>query len=184
MIIPVVGLDPSLTHWGTARAYLDLATGFLSNPELDVIMPLVVKTKQVRVNSKDLSRAEQLFAPVYEICAGAKAVFVECPVGSQSARAMASYGICVGVLGSLRALGIPIIEVTALDSKQCLTGNRNAGKNEMIQSAVEQYPNANWPKQRGRIITSKAEHMADAIAAIHSGVQTDTFKQLMRLLGA
>ena len=183
MIIPVVGFDPSLTHWGRAKVNLDLDTGHVNSPELDVFMPTVKKTKQVRVNSTDLAKAEQLFSQAYAACKDAKAVFVELPVGSQSARAMASYGICVGVTASLRALGVPIIEVTALDSKECLTGNRKASKEEMIQAAIEQYPEANWPTLKGEVIASKAEHMADAIAAIHSGVQTDTFKQLMRLLG-
>lgn len=183
MIIEVVGFDPSLTHWGSAKVNLDLDTGHVTTPELDVFMPKVKKTKQVRVNSTDLTKAEHLFTKAYTVCKDARAAFVELPVGSQSARAMASYGMCVGVVASLRALGVPIIEVNALDSKECLTGNRHASKSEMIRAAVEQYPEANWPLQQGKIVESKAEHMADAIAAIHAGVQTDTFKQLMRLLG-
>lgn len=94
---------------------------------------------------------------------------------------MASYGICVGILGSIRALGIQIIEVTATDTKKIFTGNPNATKRQMIERAFELYPEANFPWHKGKI-PDKAEHMADAIAAIHSGVRTPMFQNLMRLL--
>lgn len=188
MIIPVVGLDPSLDHWGITEASLDLETGFLEPVNLQVIEPVRLNTKQVRVNSADLHRAEQLAQPVIEACKVAKIVFVECPVGSQSARAMASYGICVGILGAVRAMGTPLIEVTAYAVKAAMTGNRNATKQQMIDAAVTLYPGANWPlyTQGGKGFTkgeihSKAEHVADGFGAIHAGVQTPEFKNLLRL---
>jgi len=42
------------------------------------------------------------------------------------------------------------------------------------------YPHANFPMYRDEV-AKKAEHVADAIAAIHAGVQTPVFKNLMRL---
>lgn len=188
MIIPVVGLDPSLDHWGITEATLDLENGYLNPINLQVIEPEKMKGKQVRVNSNDLYRSEQLAGPVIAACRKAKVVFVECPVGSQSARAMASYGICVGILGSIRAIGIPLVEVTALDVKMALTGLRNASKQQMIKAATDLYPEANWPvyTQSGKgfnkgDIHSKAEHVADGFGAIHAGVLTPEFKNLMRL---
>lgn len=101
---------------------------------------------------------------------------------------MASYGVCVGVLGAIRALGIPLIEVTASEVKISLTGNKNATKQAMIDAAVGFYPDANWPLydksgkgfQKGDI-HSKTEHVADALAAIHAGANTPAFQNLMRL---
>lgn len=180
MIIPVLGMDPSLTNWGLAEANLDLETGILSTPVLSLVQPVEPKGKQVRVNSKDLERAEQLARGVIPACKRAKAIFIECPVGSQSARAMASYGICVGIMGSIRSLGIPLIEVTAFESKKVFTGDKNATKEMMINAAVGFYPDANYPRHGGKI-TAKAEHVADAIAAIHAGVNTPAFQNLMRL---
>lgn len=188
MIIPVLGMDPSLLHWGLAEADLDLGTGYLTTPTLTVLEPVEINSKQVRVNSNDLYRAEQLAKVVIAKATKAKAVFVECPVGSQSARAMASYGICVGILGALRASGVQLIEVTASEVKSALTGNKTASKRDMIDSAISLYPEANFPvykravkgKLKGQI-TATAEHVADAIGAIHAGVQVPLFQNLMKL---
>lgn len=181
MLIPVLGMDPSLRNWGLAEASLDLSSGVLTSPVLSLVQTKDPEGgKQVRQNSKDLSLAEQLAEPVMAMARKAKVIFVEVPVGSQSARAMASYGICVGVLGAVRALGIPLIEVTALESKLTFTGDRNATKRDMIEKAYSIYPNSNFPMHNGKI-PDKAEHLADAIASIHSGVRTPTFQNLMRL---
>lgn len=183
MRIPVCGFDPSLTHWGIAEGDLDLSTGFLHDPRLTVVEPAKIKTKQVRQNSIDLDVGRQLALAAFPAAKRAKVVFVECPVGSQSARAMASYGICMGILGSMLVHDIQLIEVTATEVKKAFTGNRNATKQQMIDQALEFYPDANFPRQRGRILKS-AEHVADALGAIHAGVNTPIFQNLMRLLAA
>ena len=188
MKIPVVGFDPSLTHWGIASGELDLTTGFLDTLILKLIEPEKIDHKQVRQNSEDLFVADQLAKPALAAARAAKAVFVEVPVGSQSARAMASYGVCVGILGAIRAEGIPLIEVTATESKLSFTGNKNASKRQMINQAVSLYPSAKFPRyersgksfKKGEIMNT-AEHVADAIAAIHAGVSTPMFQNLMRL---
>lgn len=180
MRIPVVGFDPSLRNWGIAFSHLDLETGFLDTPSLSLVQPKDEAGKQVRKNSKDLHIAEQLANSALEFARKAKAVFVETPVGSQSARAMASYGICVGVLGAIRAEGIPLVEVSPLEVKLALAGNKNATKEDMIAAAIDLYPDADFPRHAGKI-SGKAEHVADAIGAIHAGVLTPMFKNLMRL---
>lgn len=181
MRIPVLGMDPSFRNWGLARGNLDLETGTLDDLHLSLIEPTDMAGKQVRQNSQDLHVAEQLALGALDAAKQAKCVFVECPVGSQSARAMASYGICVGILGSIRSMGIPLIEVSPIEVKKAFTGNATATKKLMIKTAEGFYPDANFPRQKGRIV-AKAEHMADAIAAIHAGVMTPMFQNLMRLL--
>lgn len=182
MRIPVVGMDPSFSNWGIARGLLDLDTGILEDLELDLCSPEVIKTKQVRQNSIDLARTAQLAKTALIHGRWAKAVFVEVPVGSQSARAMASYGSCVGILGCLVAEGIQIIEVTPLEAKQALAGKKDATKAEMIKAAMTHHPDANWPLRGGKVVAGKAEHMADAVAAIHAGVNTPLFANIMRFL--
>lgn len=179
MIIPVLGMDPSLTNWGLAAAELDLSDGYLSTPKVSLANPTGIKGKQVRVNSNDLHRAEALAQLAFQAAEKAKAVFVEVPVGSQSARAMASYGICVGILAAMRAKGIPIIEVTPAEVKQAFTGSKTASKTEMIQKAIELYPDVQFPLHKGQP-AQKSEHMADAIAAIHAGVLTPAFQTILR----
>lgn len=180
MKIHVLGMDPSLRHWGLAVGVLDLNTGELQIGLVDVIEPKEETSKQVRKNSKDLEIAQILSTELKEHIYAARVVFVEVPVGSQSARAMASYGVCVGILGAYMAHSIQLIEVTATESKKIFTGDKTASKEKMIQKAIELYPNADWPMHRGKI-AGKAEHIADAIAAIHAGVKTPLFQNLRRL---
>ena len=138
--------------------------------------------KSVRQNSKDILAARQLAADVRYGCKDARMVFVEVPIGSQSARAMASYGICVGVLGAL-AVDQAFIEVTPTEVKLASVGSKTASKQEMIDWAVNNHPDANWPLYRKagelQMVKSSAEHMADAIASIYAGVQTTQFMQLL-----
>lgn len=182
-MIPVLGMDPSLRNWGLASAMLDPVTGKLSQVQLDLVQPKETKGKQVRQNSKDLEIAELLAHGLHGPVQAAKLVFVEVPVGSQSARAMASYGVCVGILGMLRAQGTEIIEVSPTEVKLAMTGLKNATKAEMIAAALTRYPDANFPRHRGQV-SDKAEHVADALGAIHAGIQTPVFKNLLRLLAA
>lgn len=178
-------MDPSLKNWGIAEAMLDLETGVLDTPHLSLVQPRDGDgKKQVRKNSLDLQLAEELAETALAVGEKAKVIFVEVPVGSQSARAMTSYGICVGVLGAMRAKGMEIIEVSPDENKKIFTGNKAASKQQMIDTAMSIYPEANWPTRGGSVTASKAEHMADAVAAIHAGVQTPVFQNLMRLLKA
>lgn len=187
----IVGFDPSMNNWGVSRGVMsvdltDLRKSSLYVQGLAVINPVKPDSKQVRTNSKDLVAAEQLAQGALKAAAGAHAIFVEVPVGSQSARAMASYGICVGVLGALRAMGIPFFEVTPTEVKMATVGKKTATKQEMIAWARTQHPEAPWPlyKEKGveYVTESKAEHMADATAAIYAGVRTTTFQSLLPLL--
>ena len=183
----VVGFDPSLRNWGIAEGNL-----FPNSPKpisiykLSVVNAVLPTGKQVRQNSLDLETAKQLYAAAFEAAKGAKAIFVEVPVGSQSARAMCSYGVCVGVLGALRASGIPFFEVTANEVKMSGAGNKNATKLDMINWAMKQHPEVSWPmhKKKGETLVTlgEAEHMADAIGAIYAGINGDLFKQSLQLM--
>lgn len=187
-LITVVGFDPSLRNWGIAKGSYNLETGQLILPFVDVTQPILPTGKQVRQNSLDLESAQQLYAAALNYAKDAQAIFVEVPVGSQSARAMASYGLCVGVLGALRASGIPFFEVTPTEVKVIATGKKTATKQDMIGWATTRHPEACWPmyKQHGQSIVSeaKAEHMADAIGAIYAGLQSNPFKQMLPFLKA
>lgn len=185
-LIKVVGFDPSLRNWGMAKGTINMAQGVLLLEHVDVIQPVLPTGKQVRQNSEDLEAAYQLAIGALAFAKGAQAIFVEVPVGSQSARAMASYGVCVGVLGALRATGVPFFEVTPTEVKLASFGKKTATKKEMIGWATQAHPEANWPTemQKGvlRIIEGKAEHMADATGTIYAGVRTNSFKQTLHLL--
>lgn len=184
----VAGFDPSLRHWGVALGVYTPANESLRITHVDCIEPVVSTGKQVRQNSIDLECASQLFRTAQEVAKNAHAVFVEVPVGSRSARAMCSYGVCVGVLAALRQLGMPIFEQTADEVKLAGFGSKKATKEQMIDWAVRAHPEAKWPtrivKGETSIIAGKAEHMADAVACIHAGIVSYPFRQLMSLRAA
>lgn len=186
----VVGMDPSMRNWGLAVADLDLIGSVfeLQVNKLELINPVITKSKQVRQNSKDMEGTKQIVEQLLPLLKGAKFVFVEVPVGSQSARAMMAYGACIGILGSLRALGNTFIEVTPTEVKKEATGKATASKREMIQWAYEKHPEAPWPmhKLKGELVVSegKAEHMADAIGAIYAGMRTNEFSFFMNHIQA
>lgn len=170
-----------MRNWGLAETVLDLETGMVDTPILSLVQPKDAVGKQVRQNSSDLFLTRQLAEGVLPVARKAKCIFVEVPVGSQSARSMASYGFCIGVLGAVIAEGIPLIEVTALESKLAFSGKKDATKQDMIDAGLAQYPDANWPMHNGAVSAAKAEHVADALGAIHAGVRTSVFQNLMRL---
>jgi Holliday junction resolvasome RuvABC endonuclease subunit len=201
--LTLVGMDPSLRNWGLARASWDIVTGDLQVMLLKLSNPVLHTGKQVRQNSIDQQAAQQLYENAAAFMAGAHATFVEVPVGSQSARAMASYGICVGVLGALRANGLQYLEVTASEVKLAGHGTKTASKDDMIAWASRIHPDAPWlryqhdckgkPSKTNPSVTVSAytkgqltsdnEHLADAVAAIHAGLRLNTFKQMLPFLG-
>lgn len=187
-VIPIVGFDPSFRHWGLAKGTYCLSTDQLTLTGIDVIEPVITTKKQVRVNSKDLESAAQLTKRALEFTQGAKATFVEIPGGSQSASGAKGYGVCIGILGAFRVGGIPFYEITPTEVKLAATNNPNASKTDMLDWAVNTYPDLAWPryKKNGETLINKgkAEHMADAIATIHAGIASQEFQQFVRLLKA
>lgn len=185
-LLRVVGMDPSLRHWGMACGLYDTDTNSLRITHMEVIEPVIPSGKQVRQNSKDLEAAHQHGLAILRIVEEADAIFVEVPMGSQSARAMASYALCVGVLGMLRAMGVSFFEQTFAEVKKAATNKATASKKEMIDWATSVHPEANWPyyNRNGKQLISeaKAEHLADAIAAIYAGVASNEFRTALALL--
>lgn len=182
----IVGLDPSLSNLGIAMAVLDLDTMTFEVEDLRVVQTEPEKDKKVRKvvrkNSEDIERAKLLHKGALDATKDVWMAFVEVPVGSQSSRAMASYGICIGILAAVSAV-LPMVQVTPNEVKLAGCGIRTATKDEMIEAMVAKYPNAPWPrvKSTGKIVASKAEHMADALAAIEAGMATDEFRQTISL---
>lgn len=185
-VLKVLGFDPSLRNWGAAHGTFNVVTRAIDVNHLDVFKTEPSDDKTVRKNSTDLDAAEYLTSNVITAIRGVQAVFVEVPVGSQSAAAMKSYGICLGILGAMRAAGKPFFLITPDEVKKATGGASTASKKHMIEWAMKNYPNLDWPMQTKKGVTSvvagTAEHMADAVAAIHAGVNSQPFKQLLALM--
>lgn len=185
-ILKVVGLDPALRNLGMVKATIDL-----SDPNFPITierLELVVTDtdeatkKVVRKNSDDLLRARKLHKALQAFIGDANMVFAEIPIGSQSARAMASYGICIGILASINK---PLVQLTPSEVKLAAVGDKNASKMDMIAWATSAYPDANWltRKFQGKVkLLDKNEHLADAVGTLHAGILSDQFIQAVSIL--
>lgn len=189
MKIKLVGIDPALANIGVAHFIYDVSNGKLSAESLALLETKRGTTKQVRSNSDDLRRAQEGAKFIQGNIQNAAVVFAEIPVGSQSARAMAGYGISIGLMAGIGAhpnsFDGTLIQLMPSEVKLCATGSKHASKQEMIEWATETYPNLPWltRKVKGKVsFIAKNEHMADACAVIHAGLQTDEFRNLTNAL--
>lgn len=176
--IKAVGFDCSLSNLGVASVEIDTDTLDVTVAGLHLIETKPGKDKRVRKSSQDYERAKALRAGFQRHCEGAYIAFAEMPIGSQSARAMASYGVVVGLLASLP---VPLIQVSPQEVKIAAVADKTASKEEMINWARQMYPEAGWLRRGGRVI-AKNEHMADAIAVVFAGVETEQFQSLLSIL--
>ena len=193
MKIWVAGLDPAFSNFGMAKGILDISDGRFEFKEMQLAQTHKSTNKTIRTNCDDVDRCKQLYGAITEFLEGVSVVFAETPVGSQTAAAMKSYGVSVAFMG---ALEIPPIQVTASQVK-AVTGDKNATKKQVIEWAAKEYSEAPWlpgklrkgsnpatfPKDiKGKLLHKDNEHMADALAAIHAGVQTEEFIKILKLL--
>lgn len=178
--IRILGIDPSMNNFGYAAATFNLDTQELTYDQIILVSPTKApKKKTVRQNSVDLVLAKEHFKSLSKFVGKFDIVCVEIPVGSQTARAMASYGICIGLLASIDK---PMIQVTPIEVKLAATGNKTATKRDMINWAFSQNNSLKWLTRVADsdiILIDKNEHMADAMAAIKAGVSTDEFKTIL-----
>lgn len=177
--IKVAGLDPSMSNWGFAIADLDLDTLEISDIQLTLIETAPSKEKQLRKNSCDLERSRTLYKAIQDKTKDVAISFVEVPHGSQSARAMASYGMCMGLLASIQSYSM--IQLSEAQLKIATLGRKTGTKEEAITWAINQHPEANWLRKKDTIL-KKNEHLADALAAIYAGMKSDDFKNALAIL--
>lgn len=184
MLIRVAGVDPALSHMGIAIGTLDAISKEIKITAMRTVITDRRVNKVVRQNSDDLRRAQQLHKAMQAL-AGCTVVFSEVPSGAQSARAALSFGVAVGILASCP---VPLIQVQPFETKMATVGTKTASKEEMIEWAHETYPHLPWlryerktAKHEKGSLHDENEHMADACAVIHAGVQTDEFDRLMSM---
>lgn len=167
--IRIIGIDPSLRSTGIAKGWLDIDSMEWEVDEVKLIKTEKSKIKGIRKSLDDYLRARILYEGVSEAEEKALLAFVEMPIGSQSADAMKSYGVCIATIASL---DIPVIQVTPAQVKSYATGDKLALKEEMIAWATEKFPDINWLRQGKRLIGAN-EHLADACGAINAGMEQE-----------
>lgn len=183
MLIRCAAIDPSMRNFGIAKVDIDLDDLSISVVDLKLISTEsnIKKNKVVRKNSDDMRRAEEITVAMHDFVKDCQLVFGEIPSGGQSARAVFSFGLAIGVMSSLKVINKPLIQIQPVETKLAAVGTRVASKEEMIEWAAELYPNAPWlrahNKPNGKP-TLANEHLADAMGVAHAGVKSDEFQRL------
>ena len=177
-------MDPSFRKWGLCLGTYDTDTGDVTVDSIDVIATEIKREFKYK-NLKDLEETDRLVEAITEIVPKDAYIFTELPIGSKSAAAMKGYGICVGVTSNLKQhTSLPIQVVREFEVKFALGLERNASKRKIIDAAYSKHPHLNWPfyKFRGELelIKGRAEHMADAIGALHAGVESPEFQEYIK----
>ena len=169
----VGGLDPSLSNFGMCKGVAltsdDLTYTSIQIDEIRLVTTKSDTSTQFK-NMDDIRRAQELGKAMMSFFEMVDTIYVELPVGSQSARAMASYGICIGVCA---VLGKRLVRVSAKQVKEIATNDPEATKKDMINWAYNKYPNLPWLRRKLKgqsVLTNANEHVADSIAAIHAGL--------------
>lgn len=182
--IKLLGMDAAFSNTGLVVATYDYQVNLLTIDDMVLIQTEADKAgkKVIRKNSDDVRRAGEIVKALDIVIDlhQPSMCMVEVPSGAQSARASWALGIAVGCIGFVQSR-IPLVQVTPKEVKE-VVGVKFPDKAQMIEWAVAAYPNAPWPMRGGKIVAGKAEHLADAVAAIHAGINTDDFKRSMAML--
>lgn len=167
----ILGLDPSLRNWGIVKCLYDTTTHHLELVDSHIIQTKSDKSKK-RQNIKDLITAHTLYKQLKPYVLNVDAICIELPHGSQSSRAMVSYGVCIGVLASIADLNPKMVVVSANEVK-AVVGANTASKAEIIDWVKQHHPHELEfiPK------TKKAEHICDALLSIYASIHKPLFKE-------
>lgn len=183
MKIKIVGFDPSMSNWGIAKATLDVATMQWTVDDLALIETESESKKGVIKQSDDLRRARIVKDGMIEACEDASFAISEIPFCNPAGYSAANFNAGL-VTGVLAACPIPLIQVFPAEVKQKATGIRSATKGEMIDWAMQRFPDAPWRMRtlKGkRIPTAANEHLADAVAAINAGLDSTQLQQALAI---
>lgn len=166
-------VDAAFRNVGWALVTVNLKTMSVNPLEIGLVRTELSKNKTVRAASDKLRRAREIALKLRALELRAEIMTAEIPSGAQSAAAAAALGIAIGILSGHT---VPLIEVTPAEVKLAALGSKTASKREMIDWAAGTWPDLEWITARGKL-TDANEHMADAIAIAHAGVNTPEFRQ-------
>lgn len=163
----ILAFDPSMNNWGIVEAvYVD---GLLTSIKGEVISP--PKSSLKSKTHSDIATCAHIWKCIQPKLSTADFVVTELPLGARSAMAVKGIGIVLGILSICSVENSNFFGYHPGKLKESFTGNRNAGKSDMIARALELYPSLNWPYKtlhgKQELITTKAEHIADACSVLH-----------------
>lgn len=130
-------------------------------------------------NIRDVMASQLLYKQCALLVQQADIIVAEIPIGSKSASAMKSYGICCAVLGSV-AGSKELVRVTPQSVKKT-AGYDDATKDEVIEFVLNKHPEIKVITRKvnnQKVLVKKSiEHIADAVTALHAALATTSFNQ-------
>lgn len=182
-ILKVAGFDPSLSNFGIAQCSVNVDTLEVLVDDLILIKTESQKLQGVNKQSDDLRRAKEVREGMLAAVAGYQMVISEIPFFSPAAYPAANFGAGL-TIGILSACPIPLVQVQPREVKIAAVGHPHACKEEMTEWGLGAYPLAPWRmrKLKGKLVPiADNEHLADAIASVKAGLNTDQFRQLLAM---
>ena len=171
--LKVVGLDPSLRNFGVVKCLVH------PNDHIDIIDMCVIHSvveKHQYNNIADLKSITPMITPLWEAVEDADLIFAELPVGSQSARAMVSYAVCVTLVALLISQGKSVI-ITRQSQRNKLVGIKQVTKKDMIDWFNTRFPSNPLFK---KLKAAEREHVADAAASVVIGIQMLEYVEFLK----
>lgn len=182
--IKVAAFDPAMRNWGMAKLLVDPIDLSFVIHDLRLLSTSSEAGKTVRKSSDDLRRATESYTAAHDWAAWSDLIVAEVPSGSQSSRASLGAGMSIGLLAALGYFR-PLIQVDPISVKKTVTGRKTASKEEMIDWASREYPDAPWLRRKLKgelVMTNDNEHLADAVAIGRTALQTAEFRSAVRMM--
>lgn len=165
-----ISIDASLNNLGIS---------FWKNGNLQEVF-LIRNTKKFPKRMKkfdirlELIKERFLFVKEILLKYNPEIVYLESPTGSQNSSGMLSYGFEVSLNAFIQALGYKVLDISPMEAKKCLTSDKNATKEDVMKSALQQYPEilSILPKEfkdKSGNPRSYCEHIFDSIAIYKAG---------------
>lgn len=180
MVDRVLGIDPSITSLGYAVANVDRGV-------VNVVAGGIVTTKtspkkrRLFQGDDDVRRILEIIDHLDEVAMKWKprAVAIEMPGGSKSARAARTFGLMVGLLATYfaRVHPMPVAWFQPRDVKEAVTGKRGGSKEEVARCVMERWPGVAWP------LDTKARPIDDATDAAGILVALEKSGRLVNVSG-
>lgn len=176
-LLNVVGLDPSLRNFGIVNGIIHIPSEVVKPTGMKVLHAKNVEHKFKNIS--DLTSLPDVINELWDTVSEADIIFCELPHGSQSSRAMYSYGVCVALVALLISQGKPVI-VTRQSQREQLLGKDKVTKQDMIDWFNTHYPDNQYFQA---LKNAEREHAADAMASIVIGLKMpDTQKLIQEMM--
>ncbi len=184
----ILGLDPgfanlghTLVKYGPDGKEVPLSMGLFETEKSEK------KTKVLSAND-NFRRTQEISRFLRSMFDGphgrVTAVCAEAMSFPRSSSVAAKMAMAWGVIATLtEQFDIPLLQVTPMELKVALTGNKKASKEDVEKSLVDRFPKGSLDALVVDVTASKHEHPFDALGAVVACRDSDVLRMARRLEG-